>query len=197
MVWLEHPRAQYKGEIHQRAILDAGEAPLGDWLNQLTEPVYKKVGRSRKKVVAHKTAGTPTVWREYSERARKNEKEFEKTGIDFNAKASYRCKRLPWAMGVDLTIPWDPKTEADFVNIKRLVMRLMRGETTIAQEFPSYSYGRENWLAESALRDGATDQQDVFTLKGIVGAASKTISIEEMNAAAGKVVLYSHFKSAL
>jgi hypothetical protein len=64
-----------------------------------------------------------------------------------------RVEQLKWATGVSLVIPVEVLNEEDIRALAALAKRLLKREITVADEFPGYVYGREEWLSEASLRD--------------------------------------------
>ena len=65
-----HPRCEYAEEISNRASLLAGDDPGDDWVLDGTKPRYKKVGRSRKKMVSYLCRSPSDEQLEYNKRKR-------------------------------------------------------------------------------------------------------------------------------
>ena len=74
-------------------------------------------------------------------------------GIDCDVRPNSKRKRLSWATGLDLVAPLEVRNERELAAVADLARRLLLGNTTLAQEFPGYCYGKVNWLAEAQARD--------------------------------------------
>lgn len=74
-------------------------------------------------------------------------------GIDCNVSPSSKRKRLSWATGLALVAPLEVRSGQELAVVADLARRLLLGQTTLAQEFPGYCYGKANWLAEAQARD--------------------------------------------
>ncbi|WKU20185.1 hypothetical protein [Advenella alkanexedens] len=67
-------------------------------------------------------------------------------------KPRWQRECLSWATGVDLVAPLEVRNETELENVTDLANRLLRGQTTLENEFPGYAYGREQWLQEQDKR---------------------------------------------
>jgi len=148
MVWWIHPRQAYADQIEEQAGREAGEPPeLGHFLDRST-PNYKRVGRSRKKIVSYTRQPFQGEKRHYYDKLNTLLAHLRQTGIDHQARPSWRRERLSWGTGVTLAAPLEVRNEQELKAVADLARRLLQGETTLEREFPGYGYGREEWLAE-------------------------------------------------
>lgn len=152
MVWWQHPRMSYADEIDERVFREAGEAPRDNGWFDKAIPNYKPVGRSRKKIVTYTVQPLQEEKQQYYDRLETITQRLQNEGIDFEVKPRWRRERLPWATGVELVAPLEVRNEAELKSVTDLANRLLRGETTLEREFPGYSYGKEQWLAEQEKR---------------------------------------------
>lgn len=158
MVWWVHPRMKYANAIEDLAWKEAGDPPLREGgLFGGSEKQYKKVGRSRKKVTSHLMRQTPAVMRDYYDKLKSIEARLDADGIDLVVRPSFSVEALDWCKGITLCAPIEVRDEAGIAVLAALARRLVRGETTLSVEFPGYSYGREDWLAEAGLRECGRD----------------------------------------
>lgn len=153
MVWWVHPRMEYSDALNDMAWKEAGDPPArtADMFSP-GEKQWKKVGRSRKKVISYLCRPTPDSQQDYYAKLRAIESRMESEGIDMVVRPSISVKRLAWCIGVELCIPADVRTDEEVRALALLTMRLLKGETSLANEFPGYEYGRPEWLAEAELR---------------------------------------------
>jgi len=158
IVWWVHPRQRYADEIDERAWSEAGKPPHDGGLFGDFTPNYKRIGRSRKKIVSYTTQPAQGELRQYYGKLDAITKRLQHDGIDFEVSPGWRRERLSWATGVALVAPLEVRNEAELKNVADLARRLLRGETTLEQEFPRYRYGKDQWLAEhgSDLRQLST-----------------------------------------
>jgi hypothetical protein len=153
MVWWEHPRMQYADAIKNLAWNEAGEPPLrGDALFDSSQKEWKKVGRSRKKVVAYRTSFTPAVQRNFYEKLRAIEARIQSEGIDLVVRPSMTVNTLSWCTGIDLCVPIEVRNKEEVTALAALARRLIKRETNIADEFQDYQYGKADWLTEADQR---------------------------------------------
>nr|WP_314901519.1 hypothetical protein [uncultured Deefgea sp.] len=160
MVWWQHPRQQYADEIAVVARQQAGEPPpsVGEFAQG--EKIWKKVGRSRKKVAMYRMTPFPAESRAYYAQLRSIETGLQEVGIDFTVLPSLQLKWRDWCLGVELCVPVELRNEADVTALAQWVRRVLQGETSLAAEYGDYQYGRVEWLAEAALRQRVKEEQD-------------------------------------
>lgn len=153
MVWWRHPRMEYSDAINELAWKEAGDPPARPVdIFASSEKQWKKVGRSRKKFASYLCRPTPDSLQEYYAKLGAIESRMESEGIDLAVRPSISVKRLWWCTGVDLCIPVDVRTDKEARALAGFARRLLKGETSLASEFPGYVYGRAEWLAEAELR---------------------------------------------
>lgn len=154
MVWWIHPRMKYADAIADLAYEEAGDPPprCTD-IFEFSEKQWKKVGRSRKKVVGYQLSPTPDIQQAYYTKLRSIEARMESKGIDLVVHPTISVETLSWCRGISLCIPIDVRNKEDIVALATLARRLIKGETTLTAEFPGYQYGREDWLSETELRN--------------------------------------------
>lgn len=154
MVWWVHPRMAYSDAIDEWVSREAGEPPLPLFDSSQRRVVnWKKVGRSRKKSLGYTYFKTPDPHPEYTANHKAIEARMFLEGIDCLVRPSMLVKRESWGMGIELCMPVDVRTEAEARAMAMFTKRLVKGETTLAQEFPGYQYGQAEWVAEVSLRD--------------------------------------------
>jgi hypothetical protein len=156
MVWWQHPRYVYWNEAKKQARTLAGEDPGDDWLIDGAIRDYRHVGRSRKEVVGHATREPSEAQQQYYEHHWRIREELMTQGIDSDAvRPTFKRERLWWATGVELVAPLEVRNESELAGVAALVRRLLLGHTTLGAEFPAYSYGQADWLAEQPKRSEA------------------------------------------
>lgn len=157
-VWFVHPRMKYHDEVTSGAwdlVPEPeelkGKRILDDWFNKSTAN-YKKVGKSRKKIVTYEvtrnTSEREELRKKWYDDLKKKEEELL-VSSDFTVKPSMVVTSLPWCKGVELCVPIEVVDEVGLHQLKDLVTKVMNGETTIEKEFPGYVYGRDNWNEEN------------------------------------------------
>jgi hypothetical protein len=152
MVWWQHPRDLYRHAVEERARELAGTDPGDDWLVQGAIPNYRKVGRSRKKIVSYTCRPPSEAQSQYYERLRALEQEISSQGMECEVRPSVKRERLSWATGLDLVAPLEVRNEQELAVVADLARRLILGQTSLNEAFPEYRYGKENWLSEASAR---------------------------------------------
>ena len=154
MVWFSHPRMKYSDAISDLAWTDMGEAPqdIGSMFEDSGKN-WKKVGRSRKKVVLYTMKPFSVELSAYYDEKRNNDLRIQAEGIDLVVRPSIEVKTLSWCTGVSLCVPVEVRQETDLVALAALAKRLIKHEVTLDQLYPGYEYGREDWLGEAGLRN--------------------------------------------
>ena len=152
IVWWRHPRHVYRDAIEELAQEQAGEFPFDDWLTQGAIPNYRKVGRSRKKIVSYTCRPPSEASRAYFQHLQAMEQELSAQGIDCDVHPSSKRKRLSWATGLDLVAPLEVRNEQELAVVADLACRLLLGSTTLEREFSDYCYNKATWLSEAAAR---------------------------------------------
>lgn len=154
MVWWIHPRMKYADTIEDMAWKAAGEPPLrGGDIFEPSIKNWKKVGRSRKKVISYQARSLPDTQRDYYAKLRAIEERMKSDGIDFDVSPSASVEALSWCRGVSLCIPVEVRNKAEINALAKMAKRLVKGETSVEDEFPGYQYGQENWLSEAESRN--------------------------------------------
>jgi hypothetical protein len=152
IVWWRHPRHVYRDAIEELAQEQTGEFPFDDWLTRGAIPNYRKVGRSRKKIVSYTCRPPSEASRAYFQRLRALEQEMSAQGIDCSVRPSSKRKRLSWATGLELVAPLEVHNEQELAVVADLARRLLLGRTTLEREFADYCYDKARWLSEAAAR---------------------------------------------
>ena len=152
IVWWQHPRQIYADAIDDRSGEDAGENPGDDWLFDGKTTNYRRVGKSRKKIVSYTCRQPSQEQQTYYDNLRDIRERLSRDGIDFEVTTSWKRERLSWATGVSLVVPLEVRCETELALVAKLARRLMLGQTTLEVEFPGYRYGKTDWLREQDLR---------------------------------------------
>jgi hypothetical protein len=114
---------------------------------------WRKLGRSRKKAVSEMMPSWSEEWVAHFDAVNAREEELMRTGIDLEVTPSMQVEQLKWATGMSLVIPVEVLSKSNIRVLATLARRLMKRETTVADEFPDYIYSRKEWLSEAGLRD--------------------------------------------
>jgi hypothetical protein len=148
IVWWQHPRHVYSNAIENQSWQEAGEDPSDDWLFESSITNYRKVGKSRKKIISYTSRQTSKDQRMYYDKLNAIQKRMADEGIDFDVATSWKRERLNWATGISLVVPLEVRSEAELAVVAGLARRLILGQTTLDAEFPGYRYGKADWLRE-------------------------------------------------
>lgn len=132
IVWWPHPRKVY------------AEA--------LWDEVYKRVGRSGKKLVSTTLRVPSPAKRACYDLLKAMFERLSTEGIEHSVPVSWKAKRLWWAMGVNIVAPMEVRNEKDLAEVASLAKRLIKGQSNLKSEFPEYCYTRQDWLRERDLQ---------------------------------------------
>lgn len=159
MIWWVHPRMRYSDAIDDVTWRAAGEFPHSEEPIAEADPQFRRVGRSRKKVISYLSRPTSPVVREFYDRVSLLQEQFAETGIDHIVGASFDVGHFGWGTGVELCVPNEIRTHADAVALVALARRLLKREATCAIEFGDYRYGKADWLGEASGRALDTERR--------------------------------------
>lgn len=163
MIWWRHPRFAYRNTIEDAAWAAAGDPPEhGDWLSELrSNPIRKKAGRSRKRIVAYEHPGPDAATQAYYDTLHAEEDRLAAEGIDLMIAPSLTRRTLDWCTGLELCAPVEVRSIAELKVLAAIGRRLAKRECTLDELFPGYQYGRTQWLAEKEKREvhGRLSQQ--------------------------------------
>jgi hypothetical protein len=157
MVWWIHPRMAYADVIEERAwtatVTTPSEFPelLG---HEPSQKIWKKVGKSRKKVVGYKAPPQSEARLGRYGQLQATEKRLQIEGIDFEVRSSMSVRAYSWGLGMELCVPVEVRDQNEAGSLVDLARRLIKGIATLEGEFPGYSYGRQQWLDEAEHRKG-------------------------------------------
>lgn len=150
VAWI-HPRMAFKDraevDAHKKvAHLDTG---VDGFMGQF-KPNYVKVGRSRKKMISRTLTGSllSSDWMQAFDAA------YAKTlkEADFQITPFIKTEWVQYGLFVEICAPIEVRSEQDLMALVNLVRKLLKRETTLAQEFADYTYARDEWIAESERR---------------------------------------------
>lgn len=156
MAWWVHPRMSYVDAIEELAwkATDTTPSEFTQLLSrEPSQKIWKKVGRSRKKVVGYQASPWPEGRQAHYDKMFADENRLRLEGIDFEVRPSMTVKAFSWCRGVELCVPVEVRNEKDAEVLADLARRLIKGATTLDTEFPGYRYDRKQWLDEAVLRD--------------------------------------------
>lgn len=156
MVWWQHPRYVYAGAIWNAVHEIVGKGPTDNSLTEVGTKNYKRIGRSKRKLVSTTLWEPSPAKRSHYDLLNATFERLSNEGIEHNVSVSWKPKRLWWAMGVNIIAPLEVRNEKDLTELASLARRLIKGQTDLRSEFPDYSYTREDWLRERDLHSGKT-----------------------------------------
>ncbi|MBU0589190.1 MAG: hypothetical protein KJ852_16595 [Gammaproteobacteria bacterium] len=148
IVWWQHPRHVYADALHERSWQEAGDGPRDNWLTDGGTKNYRRVGRSRKKLVSYTIRQPSAEQRQHYDLLQGILERLTTEGIDLEVSINWKWKRMAWAMGLSLVAPMEVRNERELASVAILARRLILGQTTLEAEFPGYRYGRADWLRE-------------------------------------------------
>ena len=158
-VWWVHPRMRYQDEVdtlaHENVPLSLFELEVGNSLNLFDDakPVHKRVGKSGKR---KKISGfTSTLTRSDSWSAWHAALTLETDRLlrdnEFVVTPSIKIESLGWCRGVSICAPLEVRGVEDLKALCVLVKTLLKGQTSMAQEFPGFAYTRADWALENPV----------------------------------------------
>lgn len=157
MVWWEHPRMRYVDEIRKLARELAGAQP-NLLMQRIEQPFWKRVGQSRKKVVAYQVGDSSAEERAYFEKIEAAECRLRKEGIDYSVHPHATVRWFSWGIGVELCARMEVRNIQEIQVLAAAAKRLLAGKVTFEEAFPGGSYDRNSWLAEESARANDTSQ---------------------------------------
>lgn len=148
IIWWQHPRCVYSQALEELAWQEVGRGPRDNWLTEGGTKNFKRVGRSRKKLVSTTLREPSAAQQAHYDLLHATTARLSAEGIDMDVSASCKGKRLNWAMGYSLVAPLEVRNERELSAVADLARRLILGQTTLEAVFPGCRYGRADWLRE-------------------------------------------------
>lgn len=158
MVWWVHPRKKYLDAIEEQAMRDAGPMPDEDIFGEPIEKHWKKVGRSRKTLIACGMSKSSDRLSTYFKRVNAIEGQLRAEGINHTVRASISARWYRWGVGINLCLPVEVRNIEELRHLAELAERLLRRECTISEIFPDYIYRQEDWIRELSWRNQTQSQ---------------------------------------
>lgn len=144
-----HPRFAYQGKVENMAYAACAYLQNSSAFDLLDDssPNYQKVGKSRKKIVSYtmKQGSDDAYFAALREEETRIAHEPE-NGI--NIVPGIATEWTNWSRFVSMCAPIEVRGIADLRELATLTKRILKQETSLAQEFPSYAYTQQNWTAE-------------------------------------------------
>lgn len=157
MLWWEHPRRKYADELHKLACEQVSPHPELTMLKN-AEKCWKRVGRSRKKVVAYRTQGSSAEDREYFDSVASIEQRLQLEGIEYSVRPSITVRWYSWGIGVELCTPQEVRNAEEARALASIGKRLVKRQITLVELFDHATYDRTAWLSEAAARTDDANQ---------------------------------------
>lgn len=177
-VHLVHPRMRYHDLIEEEALRLTDHLYPDNLFRKIT-PIFKKIGRSRKKRVSSRIESTSRdEWFNalIAEEARLYQE------ADYRIEPSMKTGWGRYSRWMELCVPIEVRNEGDLRVLALLAKRLLKRETTLKQEFPDYFYTKTDWERERPNHS----RLHIHALRGTLPKPDKPVAIEEMNAAIAK-----------
>lgn len=154
VLWV-HPRMAFKDQVNDQAMEDCNHLyPTDDWFSG-GKKIYKKLGKNkkRKRHIMTEMRQTPQSTRDWCDAIHAREKELFLT-TDAVIRPSMRIEQCNHARYVYLCMPVEAVDEKSVNEMANVAKRLVKGETTLAELFPEYSYTKEDWAKEKFVQNG-------------------------------------------
>lgn len=142
----QHPRCVYNNEIEELVFNTVDDYTIDEELFK-SVPEYKKVGRSRKRIIGY-TMLDRKHRSGYFEQVDTEIERLSKTGINYSVTPSIKRSRYDWADSLSIVAPLEIHNETGIRTLAQLAKEIMLGNTTINKEFPDYIYSDIDWLRE-------------------------------------------------
>lgn len=152
IVWWQHPRYVYSNTLDEKAWELAGPGPEDAWLTEGGTTNYRRVGKSRKRIVSYTCRQPSEAQRAHYDKLREIESRLQAEGIAFEVRPSWSMSRLNWAMGIELIAPLEVRNADELAVVAQLARDLVQGKTTLAEQFPDYAYSQADWVREQPTR---------------------------------------------
>lgn len=147
-----HPRYDYLDktrELAHETVSKLGYPQYTENFPHEREPIYKKVGKSRKVIRLYKTSFSNNS--DYFE-AVKKEHEKILVSSDLTIKPKMNSEWTKNSRLVYLCAPLEVRNENDLRVLADMTRKLLRREASIDDLFPHYTYSKQNWVDEKNLR---------------------------------------------
>lgn len=148
-VWWTHPRLKYEEACGDIAYDQVDELYPPRIIKPIT-PIFKRVGKNRKKAVAICFDETPKEQYERFE-AWKRIKENLLATSDIAIRPYIEIGQLSWCRGVSICLPIEVVDQQSLEDLADIVRAIMSGEKRFEDFYPAgYVYGRNEWAADQA-----------------------------------------------
>lgn len=146
-LWWVHPRHRYHDLVEAEARRRISHLrPESDLFGDMT-PNYKKLGKSRKKVTSWTQRPTSDEYRRYFDLLSEMERQVGQE-VAFEVRPFMKISWYGWCKGLNLCAPFEVRSEADLLALSHIARRLVKRESTLAEEFGGFVYRQADWLAD-------------------------------------------------
>jgi len=152
LAW-HHPRMAFEDAIDDEALRLAVDIPFDNFMHE-GEPVYKPIGKSRKKII-HTTYRSSSQTNEYERWQDMRRQVMQSINVEITPylKPSWgQFSRI-----VYLCAPIEIRNQTDLHQLVAMTRRLLKREMTLSEIFPNYQYTRADWEREGLNIVGTTD----------------------------------------
>lgn len=140
----QHPRMKFADLTSDEAYKIIG--PSGGHHIIEKTPIYKKLGKNRKKVIATSFDYQP-VDPTWFNRLREKTVEIRKE-TDIVVRPSIEIDQLDYCRFVSLVAPIEAVDEESVLDMGRIARRIIRGDTSLEELFGDYVYTKEDWIKD-------------------------------------------------
>lgn len=149
-LWWTHPRHRYHELVEEEAKRRVAHLrPQSDPFGEATTN-YMKFGHSRKKIVSWTQRPTSDECRIYFDLITDMERQVGQD-MPFEVRPSMAVSWYSWCKSLSLCAPFEVRSEADLLALTQIARRIVRRESTLADEFGDYVYRRADWLADCRI----------------------------------------------
>ncbi len=142
-----HPRDRYKSLVEEEARRRVAYLhPKSDLFGEATAN-YKKLGRSRKKVVSWTEKPTTDEWRSYFDLLEETERLVGQE-VAFEVRPFMNVSWCSWCKGLSLCAPFEVRSESDLLELTHIARRLVKRQSSLIDEFGDHVYHQADWLAD-------------------------------------------------
>jgi hypothetical protein len=135
----------YEDTLDGEADRLAADLPDDDFLRE-GKPVYRTLGKSRKKIIHTVYEPRPQSER-HDQWQRMRQQAMESMSIEITPSLSVRW--CPYSRLVNLCAPLEVRSESDLSRLVGLTRQLLKRELTLTDAFPGYRYTRTDWEREN------------------------------------------------
>jgi hypothetical protein len=122
-LWWTHPRYRYHDLVEEEAMRRVAHLhPKSDLFGEAI-PNYRKLGRSRKKIVSWTQRPTSDEYRRYFDLLTDMERQVGKE-VAFEVRPSMTASWYSWCKGLNLCAPFEVRSESDLLELTHIARRL-------------------------------------------------------------------------